>query len=127
MAGNACFALMVRRKNRPRLPNILYSLTPQMDRLFIEGSSNRRRFLDRLVYAFDLDHATRVNAYSHALRERARLLRTVHRTPVRGAGGIHCGKSGHIAAARIDLFSAEYGDRGGSGPFPAPNPAQRVC
>jgi DNA replication and repair protein RecF len=50
-------------------------LTPQMDRLFIEGSSQRRRFLDRLVYAFDSQHAGRVSGYTHALRERGRLLR----------------------------------------------------
>ncbi len=49
-------------------------LTPQMDRLFIEGPASRRRFLDRLVYALDPTHAARVNAYDRALRERARLL-----------------------------------------------------
>jgi DNA replication and repair protein RecF len=50
-------------------------LTPQMDRLFTEGATARRRFLDRLVYGFDTDHAGRVSAYEHAMRERARLLR----------------------------------------------------
>lgn len=50
-------------------------LTPAMDRLFLDGASGRRRFLDRLVYAFDPDHATRVNRYEHAWRERGRLLR----------------------------------------------------
>lgn len=50
-------------------------LTPQMDRLFAEGSSARRRFLDRLVYGFDPSHATRVGAYEQSMRERARLLR----------------------------------------------------
>lgn len=50
-------------------------LTPQMDRLFVEGVSGRRRFLDRLVYGFDPAHAARVAAYEHAMRERARLLR----------------------------------------------------
>jgi len=49
-------------------------LTPQMDRLFLEGASARRRFLDRLVYGFDPGHAHRVGAYEQALRERARLL-----------------------------------------------------
>jgi DNA replication and repair protein RecF len=49
-------------------------LTPQMDRLFLEGASARRRFLDRLVYGFDPAHAHRVNAYEQAMRERARLL-----------------------------------------------------
>jgi DNA replication and repair protein RecF len=50
-------------------------LTPQMDRLFVEGASPRRRFLDRLVYGFDPEHATRVAAYEQALRERGKLLR----------------------------------------------------
>jgi DNA replication and repair protein RecF len=50
-------------------------LTPQMDRLFVEGASPRRRFLDRLVYGFDPEHATRVAVYEQALRERAKLLR----------------------------------------------------
>ncbi|MEX2450503.1 MAG: DNA replication and repair protein RecF, partial [Rhodospirillales bacterium] len=50
-------------------------LTPQMDRLFLEGAGARRRFLDRLVFGFDPAHAGRVAAYEHALRERARLLR----------------------------------------------------
>lgn len=50
-------------------------LTPAMDRLFMEGASGRRRFLDRLVFAFDPEHSTRVNAYEHAWRERNRLIR----------------------------------------------------
>jgi DNA replication and repair protein RecF len=50
-------------------------LTPQMDRLFVEGASPRRRFLDRLVYGFDPEHASRVGAYEQAMRERAKLLR----------------------------------------------------
>ena len=49
-------------------------LTPQMDNLFIEGGSARRKFLDRLVYSFDAEHASRVNAYEFAMRERNRLL-----------------------------------------------------
>ena len=49
-------------------------LTPQMDRLFIEGSAGRRRFLDRLVFALDPAHAGRVNSYDRALRERTKLL-----------------------------------------------------
>lgn len=50
-------------------------LTPQMDRLFLDGASGRRRFFDRLAYGADPAHATRVNSYEHALRERARLLK----------------------------------------------------
>jgi DNA replication and repair protein RecF len=50
-------------------------LTPPMDRIFHEGAGGRRRFLDRLVYGFDPEHASRVSAYDHAMRERGRLLR----------------------------------------------------
>ena len=49
-------------------------LLPEMDRLFAEGPGARRRFLDRLVYGFDPEHAGRVSAYEHSMRERARLL-----------------------------------------------------
>ncbi len=50
-------------------------LTPQMDRLFLDGAGERRRFLDRLVFCFDPAHAARVSAYEQSLRERMRLLR----------------------------------------------------
>lgn len=53
-------------------------LTPQMDRLFLEGSQGRRRFLDRIVYGFDSGHAQRLNRYERALRERNILLRQGH-------------------------------------------------
>jgi DNA replication and repair protein RecF len=49
-------------------------LTPQMDRLFVDGPAGRRRFLDRLVQSLDPGHASRVGAYEEAMRERARLL-----------------------------------------------------
>jgi DNA replication and repair protein RecF len=50
-------------------------LTPQMDPIFISGSSNRRRFIDRLVYNFDAEHATRVTCYENVMRQRAKLLK----------------------------------------------------
>jgi DNA replication and repair protein RecF len=49
-------------------------LTPQLDRLFLDGPSERRRFLDRLVTALHPEHAGNVAAYENALRQRARLL-----------------------------------------------------
>ncbi len=49
-------------------------LTPAMDRLMSEGPAGRRRFLDRIVFGFDADHAGRVAAYERALRERGHLL-----------------------------------------------------
>lgn len=48
--------------------------TPQMDGLFIAGASERRSFVDRMVYHFDSFHAKRVNQYEHVMRERMRLL-----------------------------------------------------
>lgn len=56
-------------------------LTPAMDRLFAEGASGRRRFLDRLVLALDPTHATRVAGFERALRERSHLLRAGRRDP----------------------------------------------
>ncbi len=50
-------------------------LTPQMDRLFLDGPSERRRFLDRLVYGVDPTHASRLSRYEKAARERNLLLR----------------------------------------------------
>ncbi len=50
-------------------------LTPAMDRLFLDGPGSRRKFLDRLVTAFDADHAGRMAAYDHAYRQRLRLIR----------------------------------------------------
>jgi len=49
-------------------------LTPQMDGLWRESASARRRFLDRLVFAFDPAHAGRINGYESLLRQRMRLL-----------------------------------------------------
>ncbi len=49
-------------------------LTPQMDRLFIEAPSGRRRFLDRIVANFHSCHMREVNAYERVMRERNRLL-----------------------------------------------------
>ncbi len=50
-------------------------LTPQMDRLFRGGSQPRRAFLDRMVYAFDNDHAKRVANFEHLYREWYRLIK----------------------------------------------------
>ena len=49
-------------------------LTPQMDRLFLEGLSGRRRFLDRLVWALEPGHAREVAAHDAAMAQRNRLL-----------------------------------------------------
>ena len=49
-------------------------LTPQQDRLFLEGAGERRRFFDRLVFTSEPAHASVASAYERAMRERTRLL-----------------------------------------------------
>lgn len=49
-------------------------LTPRMDGIFIDSPGARRRFLDRLVIAFDAAHIGRTNRYEKLLRERTALL-----------------------------------------------------
>ena len=51
-------------------------VTPQMDRLFLGGPQPRRSFLDRLVYAFDLEHAKRTANYEHLYRQWYQLLKS---------------------------------------------------
>jgi DNA replication and repair protein RecF len=69
-------------KNQSELGHYISAqwLTPQMDRLFLEGSSGRRRFLDQLIYCIDPEHASPVAAYDRSVRSRNKLLRegTVH-------------------------------------------------
>jgi len=50
-------------------------LTPTMDRLFVEGASGRRRFLDRLILGIEHGHSAHAGAYEHAMRERTRVLK----------------------------------------------------
>jgi DNA replication and repair protein RecF len=49
-------------------------LTPAMDRLFTGSTSDRRRFLDRLVLALEPGHAHHATRYDAAMRARNKLL-----------------------------------------------------
>ncbi len=76
-ATAACSAWTARRRAaRPRSPARIAALwlTPQMDRLFQEGASGRRRFLDRLVWALEPGHAREIAAGEAAVAGRNRLL-----------------------------------------------------
>ena len=53
-------------------------ITPQMDRLFLGGTQPRRNFLDRLVYAFDLEHAKRLANFEHLYRQWFQILKSGH-------------------------------------------------
>lgn len=50
-------------------------LVPMMDRLWMEGAAERRRFLDRLALNFEPSHAATSLAYEKAMRQRNRLLK----------------------------------------------------
>jgi DNA replication and repair protein RecF len=50
-------------------------LTPAMDRLWLEGAGDRRRFLDRIALGFDPHHAETSLTYEKAMRARNRLLK----------------------------------------------------
>jgi DNA replication and repair protein RecF len=101
-------------------------VTPEMDRLFMDGPSARRRFLDRLVFGFDPEHAGRVAAYEHVMRERARLL-AENSTDAAWLDALEDGMARHGIAvavsraqtvARLDRAAAEC-----VGPFPAAHAA----
>jgi DNA replication and repair protein RecF len=49
-------------------------LTPAMDRLFMEGAGERRKFLDRMTLAHEPSHGKQSSAYEQAMRQRQRLL-----------------------------------------------------
>ena len=100
-------------------------LTPEMDRLFQDGSSGRRRFIDRMVFGFDPEHANRLVSYEQAVRGRQRLLRdnagdaawlSILEETIASAG-IALAAARRDAVARLEaaLLSS---DAAGSLPFP---------
>ena len=96
-------------------------LTPQLDRLFLDGATERRRFLDRLVTALHPEHAGDVAAYENAQRQRARLLGEGSRDP-HWFSALEDTMARHgvaLAAARADTVQRlDAAARLGVGPFP---------
>ncbi len=97
-------------------------LTPQMDRLFQEGASGRRRFLDRLVWALEPGHAREVSAYETAMASRNRLLAGGGADPV-WLEGVEDSMARHavaVTAARAGLVARLNAvlARGAAGAFP---------
>ncbi len=99
-------------------------LTPQMDRLFIEGPSSRRRFLDRMVLGLFADHSRQVGAYERVMRERNKLL-AEHGTRADSAwlSALEARMAEHgvaVALARLE-FSGQLAwqlNEAETGPFP---------
>ena len=81
-------------------------LTPQQDRLFLEGASDRRRFFDRLVHAVEPAHAGFASAYEKALRERMRLLIDARDSGGRADPAWLTALEAQMAAAGAQLASA---------------------
>ncbi len=98
-------------------------LTPAMDRLFTEGASGRRKFLDRLVLGFDSQHARRAARYETAMRERLRLLKFGPRDPAWLDGlekeMAETGTAMAIARAEtVARLNVALAERGNAGAFP---------
>ena len=49
-------------------------LTPQMEGIFLGPSSDRRKFFDRIVFAFNAQYAKIIGEYEYYLKERSKLL-----------------------------------------------------
>lgn len=83
-------------------------LTPAMDRLFMEGTTGRRRFLDRFVLALHPAHSSAVNAYEKAMRQRNALLNDDRSADPQWLSAIETQMAEYgvaIAAARLELLS----------------------
>jgi DNA replication and repair protein RecF len=98
-------------------------LTPAMDRLFLEGATERRRFLDRLVFGLDAGHARRAARYERAMQERMRLLRDGVRDAVwlEGLEDTMAVEGSAVTIARLETIAKLNGElvaRGAEGAFP---------
>lgn len=82
-------------------------LTPAMDSLFRDSDGDRRRFIDRLVYAFSPSHASHVSGYEKAMRERNALLKDAIDNPEWYSALEHkmAEAATEIASARIAMLA----------------------
>ena len=53
----------------------IFWITPQMDKVFAEGVTSRRKFLDKIVCNFHCTHSNALSKYEYLLRERMLLLK----------------------------------------------------
>ncbi|MGE0108658.1 MAG: DNA replication/repair protein RecF [Bdellovibrionales bacterium] len=82
-------------------------ITPDIDRVLVEGPSARRSLIDRMAFSFDPSHRGRVSRYEKAMRERLRLLKDgIHDKSWLSALEDEMASSGvAIAAARLELIN----------------------
>jgi DNA replication and repair protein RecF len=98
-------------------------LTPALDRLFSGATSERRRYLDRMVALFDAEHGGRINRFEKLMRERNLLLADgpIDRTWANSLEMQMAEEAVAIAAARLQSVSnlgAYLTPQRLSGPFP---------
>lgn len=95
-------------------------LTPAMDRLWLDGAGERRRFLDRITLSLVPEHGEVAAAYDRSLRERNRLIRDDIRDPAwfdaletrMAEAGARLGHNRALALSRLAAATVE-------GRFPA--------
>ena len=98
-------------------------LTPQMDRLFLEGASGRRRFLDRLVWALEPGHARETAAHDRVMLSRNRLLAQPG-ADASWLAALEDGMARHAVAASaaraalVERLNGQMGADAGLGAFP---------
>lgn len=99
-------------------------LTPAQDRLFCGDPVSRRRFLDRLVQAFDANHTNRLSAYNTAFKQWSCLLREgcSDKAWLMGLEEQMVATGVAIAASRLDVVEriSAYLNTGEEALFPRP-------
>jgi len=104
-------------------------VTPAMDGLFTGSSSDRRRFLDRLILCFDPHYRTGASRFERAMQQRNRLLSDGVRDSSRFEGlellmaetGVAIAAQRAEAVAALAAIMAERTARDPRSPFPAAN------
>jgi DNA replication and repair protein RecF len=100
-------------------------LTPQMDTLFQESASGRRRFLDRLVWALEPAHAREAAAHDTAMAGRNRLLAAGRADPA-WLAALEAGMARHAVA--LSAGRAAFIARLNAAPLPDDAfPRARLC
>ncbi|WP_105424709.1 DNA replication/repair protein RecF [Neorhizobium tomejilense] len=99
-------------------------LTPAMDGLFTGASSDRRRFLDRLVLSLDPGHGRRASDFERAMRSRNKLLSEGRFDPswLSAIEAQMAGLGIAMAAARQEMLGLLRTLSGNSGETPFPTP-----
>jgi len=105
-----------------RVARLLW-LTPALDRVFVDGPGERRRFLDRMTLSLLPDHAETATRYDRAMRERNRVLK--EDGDPRWLSALEGQMAEHgvaLARGRAHALSALLGAQGEASPVPGAFP-----